>query len=82
MSDFLYTSVSGGTQISSNQKLNFLVSSVADPNMFNRKPMVKKKQGMMEAVDDPDLSFSKIMKDVQLFGNVLSCSTLAFSIMI
>ncbi|CDY17121.1 BnaA05g10670D [Brassica napus] len=37
--------------------------------MFNRKPMVKKKQGMMEAVDDPDLSFSKIMKDVQLFAS-------------
>ncbi|KAG2289229.1 hypothetical protein Bca52824_048833 [Brassica carinata] len=37
--------------------------------MYNRKPMVRKKQGMMEAVDDPDLSFSKIMKDVQLFEN-------------
>ncbi|KAG5396536.1 hypothetical protein BRARA_E01096 [Brassica rapa] len=37
--------------------------------MFNRKPMVKKKQGMMEAVDDPDLSFSKIKKDFQLFAS-------------
>ncbi|KAH0925532.1 hypothetical protein HID58_017788 [Brassica napus] len=39
--------------------------------MFNSKPMVKKKQGMVEAVDDPDLSFSKIMKDVQLFASSL-----------
>ncbi|CAF2096023.1 unnamed protein product [Brassica napus] len=49
--------------------LFFGVVFFPDPNMFNRKPMVKKKQGMMEAVDDPDLSFSKIMKDVQLFAS-------------
>ncbi|KAH0883231.1 hypothetical protein HID58_059327 [Brassica napus] len=33
---------------------------------------MKSKQGVMEAVDDPDLSFSKIMKDVQHFGNLAS----------
>ncbi|KAJ4891505.1 Uncharacterized protein Rs2_31253 [Raphanus sativus] len=31
--------------------------------------MVKKKQGMVDAVDDPDLSLTKIMKDVQLFAS-------------
>ncbi|WZY92579.1 hypothetical protein YC2023_064908 [Brassica napus] len=41
--------------------------------------MVKKKQGMVEAVDDPDLSFSKIMKDVQLFGNFSKILCIMFS---
>ncbi|CAN6825977.1 unnamed protein product, partial [Brassica oleracea] len=49
--------------------LLFFAVAFSDPNMYNRKPMVRKKQGMMEAVDDPDLSFSKIMKDVQLFAS-------------
>lgn len=31
--------------------------------MCNRKPMEKKKEGM-----DQDLSFKKILKDVELFG--------------
>ncbi|CAH8389380.1 unnamed protein product [Eruca vesicaria subsp. sativa] len=36
--------------------------------MYNRKPMMKKKEGLVDAAD-PDLSFSKIMKDVQLFAS-------------
>lgn len=34
--------------------------------MYNRKPMEKKKEGMGSV--DQDLSFRKIMKDVELFG--------------
>lgn len=37
--------------------------------MYNRKPMEKKKEGMGSI--DQDLSFKKIMKDVELFGNTL-----------
>ncbi|KAG7570489.1 hypothetical protein ISN45_Aa04g030820 [Arabidopsis thaliana x Arabidopsis arenosa] len=35
--------------------------------MYNRKPMEKKKEGMGSI--DQDLSFRKIMKDVELFGS-------------
>lgn len=35
--------------------------------MYNRNPKEKKKEGM-EAID-PNLSFRKIMKDVERFGN-------------
>ncbi|KAF3554940.1 hypothetical protein F2Q69_00011421 [Brassica cretica] len=34
-----------------------------------RRSFFRSKQGVMEAVDDPDLSFSKIMKDVQHFAS-------------
>lgn len=35
--------------------------------MYNRKPMVKKKQGVDHEVD-PNMRFSKIMEDVEQFG--------------
>ncbi|KAL0844900.1 hypothetical protein Bca101_018146 [Brassica carinata] len=40
--------------------------------MYNGNPMVRKKKEAMEEAIDTDMSFSKILKDVELCGNTLS----------
>lgn len=44
--------------------------------MYNGHPMVRKKKEAMEEAIDTDMSFSKIMKDVELFGITLSLLSL------